>query len=402
MGAGRGSATASAPVSYVGRLSASAFSLTVCIGFQTMSGWLWLLSGVLVLVPLGGLGLVLLFRAWDARRLQRQKQHYARYRAELQNLHERLAQAQEPEDVAPLARSLRATTRDEVAALKLAILEAYGEATDPLRKSLAALYEMLGLVADDIQIIYKGTLEEQSRATFRLGWLRHLPALEALERASKHSCTELRLVAIWALTEIADARGVKPVVIALSEANGWQIMQAANRLMGMQLDLTLPLMELLDSAGGMRERRERVMTTVLDLISDFGARARQYINPAAGRQAALRLLDSGSVNLRTRALRALATLGVESSQEVDALLRALNDTAWEVRAVAARAVGDLQLTAGLSALQQAVSDRAWWVRHNAAQALKKLGDAGEMVLLQLMQSDDRFARETVIQVMQGD
>lgn len=355
-----------------------------------------------MLVPLGGLGLVLLFRARDAQRLQRQQRHYARYRTELQSLHESLAQAQGPEDITPLARSLQATTRDEVAALKLAILEAYGGATDPLRKSLASLYETLGLVTDDIQIIYNGTLEERSRATFRLGWLRHLPALEALERASKHSCTELRLVAIWALTEIADARTVKPVVIALSEANGWQIMQAANRLMGMQLDLTLPLMELLDSAGGMRERRERIMTTVLDLISDFGARARQYINPAAGRQAALRLLDSGSVNLRTRALRALAVLGVESSQEVDALLRALNDTAWEVRAVAARAVGDLQLTAGLSALQQAVSDKAWWVRHNAAQALKKFGDAGEMVLLQLMQSDDRFARETVIQVLQGD
>ncbi|MCS7080059.1 MAG: HEAT repeat domain-containing protein [Chloracidobacterium sp.] len=369
--------------------------------YGTMSGWLFLLSGVLVLIPVGGLGLVLLYRARQAQRRRQQKRHYERYCAQLQDILEPLAQATEVVDVAPFARSLRATTRDEVAALKQALLEAYGAATDARRKSLALLYENLGLIADDIQIIHNGTLEERSRAVFRLGWLRHLPALEALERVTKHSCTELRLVAIWALTEIADGRGIKPVVIALSEANGWQIMQAANRLMGMQLDLTLPLMELLDSAGGMRERRERITATVLDLISDFGARARQYINPIAGRQAALRLLDSGSVNIRTRALRALTALGVESPQEVEAILRALNDNDWEVRAVAARAIGDLQLLAGLSGLRQAVSDKAWWVRHNAAQALKKLGDAGEMVLLQLMQSDDRFARETVIQVMQG-
>lgn len=126
----------------------------------------------------------------------------------------------------------------------------------------------------------------------------------------------------------------------------------------------------------------------------------KYINPIAGRQAALRLLESDSVNLRTRALRALTALGVESSQEIESILRALKDKDWEVRAVAARAVGDLQILAGISALQEAVGDRAWWVRHNAAYALKKLGDAGEVVLLQLLQSDDRFTRETVTQVLQ--
>jgi len=366
-----------------------------------MSGWLWIMTGLLGCLPVCGLGLVLLSRMIEARRLARQRQDYERYRTQLQELQDSIAQAQSPEDILPLTQRFRATSRDEVAALKHVIIEAYGTASESTRKALALLYESLGLIADDIQVIHNSTLEERSRAAFRLGWLRYLSALDALERVSKHSSTELRLVAIWALTEIADTRCVKPVVVALSEANGWQLMQAANRLLGMQRDLTLPLMELLDSAGGMRERRERIMMTVLDLITDFGNRAQKYINPIAGRQAALRLLESESVNLRTRALRALTALGVESSQEVESVLRALKDKDWEVRAVAARAVGDLQIMAGLSALQEAVSDRAWWVRHNAAHALKKLGDAGEVVLLQLMQSDDRFTRETVIQVLQG-
>jgi hypothetical protein len=365
-----------------------------------MLSWLWLMTGLFACLPIIGLVLVLILRTVEARRVAQQRQDYVRYRAQLQDLYEGLDQAQSPDSILPLAQLFKATTRDEVAALKHVILEAYGTAPESTKKALTLLYESLGFIADDIQVIHNGSLEERSRAAFRLGWLRYLPALDALERVSRHSSTELRLVAIWALTEIADTRCVKPVVIALSEANGWQLMQAANRLLGMQRDLTLPLMELLDSAGGMRERRERIMMTVLDLITDFGNRAQKYINPIAGRQAALRLLESDSVNLRTRALRALTALGVESSQEIESILRALKDKDWEVRAVAARAVGDLQILAGISALQEAVGDRAWWVRHNAAYALKKLGDAGEVVLLQLLQSDDRFTRETVTQVLQ--
>ncbi|MFQ3580953.1 HEAT repeat domain-containing protein [Chloracidobacterium validum] len=368
-----------------------------------MSDWLLLISSLLVIVPVGGLGFVLSYRALQARWIEQQRRHYERYRSQLRKLQDAIAQAKSPEDLMTIAQSLQATTRDEVEALKHVIIEAYGEeASDTVRKSLALLYETLGLIADDIQTVRNGTLEEQSRATFRLGRLRHLPALDTLERASRHSSAELRLVAVWALTELADARGIKPVVLALSEANGWQLMQAANRLLDMRLDLTLPLMELLDSAGGVRERRERIMATVLDLITDFGSHARSYINPVTGRQAAIRLLESDSVNLRTRAIRALTALGVESSQEIGSILRALGDKNWEVRAVAARAIGDLQLTAGLSALQDAVSDKAWWVRHNAAQSLKKLGDAGESILLQLLQSEDRFARETVTQVLQSN
>lgn len=367
-----------------------------------MLSWLWVIIGLFVCLSVSGLILVAISRSLQEWRIAQQKQHYERYRVQLRELSDTIAQSQSPEDILPLSQRFKATTRDEVAALKHVVIEAYSTAPEEsVRKALTLLYEGLGLIADDIQIVHNGSLGERSQATFRLGLLRYLPALDALERVSKHKSTELRLVAVWALTEIADTRCVKPVVIALSEANGWQLMQAANRLLGMQRDLTLPLMELLDSAGGMRERRERIMMTVLDLITDFGKQAQKYINPIAGRQAALRLLESESVNLRTRALRALTALGVETSQEIESILQALKDKDWEVRAVAARAIGDLQITAGLSGLQEAVSDKAWWVRHNAAQALKKLGDTGEMVLLQLMQSDDRFARETVAQVLQG-
>lgn len=291
--------------------------------------------------------------------------------------------------------------KDAMEAFKNALIDVYGESGPDRRENLVTIFEVSGMLGDDVRAIYNGPLTAKSRAIFRIGRLRCNGAIEALTTATRHNSTGLRLVAIWSLTEIGDTRAVQPVVVALSEADGWQLMQAANRLLEMKVDLTLPLLDLLNAAGAMRERRERIAATILDLISDFGLRARDRLNLHASRHAASDLMRSESVDIRTRAIRAMAALGIESSSDMQNLLRSLHDNAWEVRAVTARALGDLSLTEAIPDLCKAVSDKAWWVRHNAAHALKKLGEQGELSLLQLMQSEDRFAREMASQVVQG-
>ncbi len=300
-----------------------------------------------------------------------------------------------------VAKSMQPKGKDAIEAFKNAIIDVYGESDEMNRENLVTFYEVSGMMSDDVKAIYSGSVIAKSRSVFRLGRLHCNGAIEALTTATRHPSTELRLVAIWAMTEINDTRAVQPVVVALSEADGWQLMQAANRLIEMEVDLTLPLLDLLNAAGAMRERRERIAATILDLISDFGLRSRDRLNLHASRHAAGDLMRSESVDIRTRAIRAMAALGIESSSDTQNILRSLDDAAWEVRAVAARAVGDLNLTEAIPDLCRAVSDKAWWVRHNAAHALKKLGEPGELSLLQLMQSEDRFAREIASQVIQG-
>jgi HEAT repeat protein len=298
------------------------------------------------------------------------------------------------------AQKLTPNGADESAALKEIIVESYGvAATDDERRGLAELYEATGMMAHDTRTLYEGNSEERAHAAYRLGRLRCRSAIEALTAVTRASSGDLRLVATWALTETGDARAVQPIIASLADADGWRLMQAANCLLGMNVDLTLPLLELLGAAGAQRERRERTAAAILDLISDFGQRARSQLNLHACRHAAGDLIRSGSVDIRTRALRALASLGVETSQDVERIVRALRDEAWEVRAVAARALGDLGLSSAVPQLCQAVSDPAWWVRYNAAHALQRLGEEGGEALRKLQLSEDRFAREIAFQAL---
>src|ERR671938_401191 len=39
------------------------------------------------------------------------------------------------------------------------------------------------------------------------------------------------------------------------------------------------------------------------------------------------------------------------------------------------------------------ADQEWWVRLNASKALANMGPSGEKALLEILQSDDRYARE---------
>ena len=114
---------------------------------------------------------------------------------------------------------------------------------------------------------------------------------------------------------------------------------------------------------------------------------------ASATPALVALLESGSDEERTRACRALAR--THSRAGIPALCRALVDTAWQVRAQAALALGAIgrgdQKT--VKALEAGLTDPQWWVRANCASALVSIGPKGVAGLERALASDDRFARE---------
>src|SRR5207249_249143 len=141
-------------------------------------------------------------------------------------------------------------------------------------------------------------------------------------------------------------------------------------------DLTRLLLDMLQTSGAVRMRREAVTKTVLELIADFGQRNCERLNVRTARAAAIQFLNSESIDIRARALRVLAAIDIETSGELNVLLARLSDKAWEVRAVAAKVLGLLGKGQAIQSLTQALSDEAWWVRHNAAHALALLGSYG--------------------------
>jgi HEAT repeat protein len=99
--------------------------------------------------------------------------------------------------------------------------------------------------------------------------------------------------------------------------------------------------------------------------------------------------DAGSgLTLRLTALRTIGRL-----QPDHALLEsALRDSAWEARAVAAGSLRSLR-DGAVEGLRNALRDRNFHVRRNAADALASLGEPGKAVLQEMLDSDDRFARD---------
>lgn len=99
----------------------------------------------------------------------------------------------------------------------------------------------------------------------------------------------------------------------------------------------------------------------------------------------------GTTDLRAQAALALGRVG--DPENLDVLLRATRDGSWPVRAQAANALGIIGDTTDISELSRLASDGAWWVRLNACRALANMGPRGEEALVELLYSEDRYARD---------
>lgn len=148
----------------------------------------------------------------------------------------------------------------------------------------------------------------------------------------------------------------------------------------------LPLLaQALEGPGGV-SRLERALIETLGLSDHTPASA-----------AIERRLASPEPEVRVAAARALGRL--EAGCATPALIAALDDEAWPVRAVAAWALGRIGAAApgtgsATAPLAARLTDRAWWVRRHAAYALWETGEVGRVALRQIADSSpDPYARD---------
>lgn len=112
---------------------------------------------------------------------------------------------------------------------------------------------------------------------------------------------------------------------------------------------------------------------------------------------ALKDTRRSNTSLRMSAVRFLAKFDIEQIRPL--IYELLEDPQWELRALAAKIIGDKQDLQGLFKLREKLKDPKWWVRMNSALSLEKMGSAGIKVLEQIREEDDRFAYETVKYVL---
>ncbi|WP_429843754.1 HEAT repeat domain-containing protein [Brevibacillus sp. FIR094] len=65
----------------------------------------------------------------------------------------------------------------------------------------------------------------------------------------------------------------------------------------------------------------------------------------------------------------------------------MNHKDWEIRAMAAKAIGSLKLHSYIPLLKKAVGDANWWVRHHSARSLAQLEVEGFAALCEILQEE---------------
>lgn len=105
---------------------------------------------------------------------------------------------------------------------------------------------------------------------------------------------------------------------------------------------------------------------------------------------ASRFLHHADPVIRCHAIAVIGDLGGERG--VAALTAALEDESDDVRACAARGLGQGRHWSAAARLAECLRDSSWQVRGEAGAALRRLGPAGELLLRRSLNDGDRFAR----------
>lgn len=105
--------------------------------------------------------------------------------------------------------------------------------------------------------------------------------------------------------------------------------------------------------------------------------------------------ESRDIELRISAVKALGRL----KKHDGAIRAALKSPSWEMRAAAAKALGDLGDPTAIPKLEQLLSDTSWWARVNSANALSRLGPDGIEALRKSLNGGDDFARDIARQTL---
>ena len=253
-----------------------------------------------------------------------------------------------------------------------------------MQARLVEACEDLGLVDVLIDKLRSRRYWERVAAAEKLGRMGSTRSIDPLVVAMEDDSPEVRRRAAQAVGNIGGREAVAKLISFLQEPSRWSALRIADVLAGMKEDSVLELME---EFPGLPPASRPLVVDVLARIRSL--RSLELLQ---------RLLSSDDANLRARAAYALGQIGDPSS--VAQLLEMLGDSAWPARAMAAKALGRI---AGLEAVQPlcgALTDPEWWVRANAAEALGAKGETGYQALVDMLSSEDAYARDQAVSVLQ--
>jgi len=247
--------------------------------------------------------------------------------------------------------------------------------------ALNAVARRLGVEHDARAMLARGPRTERLLATLLLGHLGDRASWDTLRTLAESPDVTLSLSALWALVRIdphAAAAYLTPLFVARDD---WAMSHVAGILKEASAPVAGVLADLLPSLPPGRLPRAMRIAEALRIA----------LPPALLEDA----LASADIGLVTAALRSVATPGLRGP--VRGLL-AHGD--WQVRVLAAKALGRIGDASDVERLAGLLGDREWWVRYRAAQAIVDLPWLARAELDALHASlSDRFAADILAQVI---
>ena len=251
-------------------------------------------------------------------------------------------------------------------------------------EKLSRALEELGAIDGLLRRLNSRRWWQRAEAAERLGLSGSRRACEHLIPRMRDPVPEVRMRAAKALGSLGGTSPVRELVHALNEPNRWSTIRLADILTAMGRSVVDELISYFDSL------KLPGKLAALDIL----ARIRPlHVVPWLE----ARLADA-EADVRARACHALGCVG--DPRTTPLLVRALEDPSWPVRAMAAKALGRIGRAEAVEPLTRALRDPEWWVRSNAARALRGLGPRGAEALERTLDSDDRFAREQAVLMLE--
>ncbi len=247
------------------------------------------------------------------------------------------------------------------------------------REWLVALAEEAGLVMRYFMRLRASNRWRKARAAENLGYFGGPEAVAPLTELLSHPDETVRAVAARALARIGTPEVAEALARTLNDPSELTRLRMAENLERIGPLATGPLVEALESG----DPRAQVLA----------ARILGNLRAAKASPFLCRALSSADTLTDVRAQAALALGKIGNPEDVPALQKATEDEDWPVRAQVANALGMIGDLSTIPTLKRLSVDEEWWVRLNASRALANFGPAGERALVEILESDDPFARD---------
>jgi len=236
----------------------------------------------------------------------------------------------------------------------------------------------------------RGSAISLSAAADKLGRIGDPRAVEALSKLLDHRRSEVATVAVRALCRIGSADALHQVLLSLPSLLNDNVTVKA-------VQTSLLLFEPWAGDRLLQYAEEtddsEVLAVILETLASFPAKPEML-------QFALARLSHPDPEVRGRALKILARGGRNFLHDGEIFLPLINDNVWFVRLQAAKTIGKLRCGKYVEMLKKLALDERWQVRDAATISLLEEGEASLDAILELLESPDRYARESISEEIQ--